>query len=96
MFHGCSERRAHGHELLFRSWTKLEHVAREKSEAQMPNEFSRERRQINLSSRKSLTLKPGITCLSLFFSPVPVDLSFFFPVHTSGSLCTFSQSIPAH
>lgn len=53
-FRGCWEKRAHGHELLFRSWTKLEHVAREKREAQMPNEFSRERRQINLLSRRSL------------------------------------------
>lgn len=54
MLHGCWERRAHGHDLLFRSWTELEHIAREKREAQMANEFSRERRQINLSSQQSL------------------------------------------
>lgn len=44
LFRGYWERRTHGHELLFRSWTKLEHVAREKREAHMPDEFSRERR----------------------------------------------------
>lgn len=67
LFHGCWERKVHGHELLFRSWTKLEHVAGEKREAQMPNEFSRERRQINLPSWRSLTQKLCITCLALIF-----------------------------
>lgn len=86
-FHRSWERRMHGHELLVCSWTRLERAGRERREAQKPNEYSRGRRQINL------TRKLCITCFSLIVSPSPTPFSC--PVHTSGSLCTFSQSLPA-
>lgn len=74
-FHGVWERRMHRYELLVCSWANLEHVGRERREAQKPNEFSRGRRQINLPSQRSLTEKLQICCfshcLSLSHPPFP-------------------------
>lgn len=92
LFHRCWKRRELAHELLVCSWAKSEHVGRERREAQKSNEFSRGRRRINLPSRRSLT---GKLCITVISHCLPLPSPFSCPVHTSGSLCTFSQSLPA-
>lgn len=84
----CRERRTRRHELLFHSQAKLKHIAREKREAQMPNEFSREGRQINLPSRRSLTRNLRFTCLSLLSLP-HLYIYLFFPCAPLGVSARF-------